>query len=523
MSQPSRSPLSRKRILIVNCYFDYDRARPRRRHLQVAQAMGHAFLAGAVSREHCDLRIHNEQSDGPLTDRDVLAWPDMLVLTGVTAALDRMRQLTACVRTLRPDAAVVAGGPAVRAFPALSRETFDYACLGDVEELGDVIRDAFGAAYAAERFEPRVELVRGPFGLGYIETSRYCNFACSFCSLSGEGRRYQPAPLAEIERQARALGRRRFVLLLDNTFLGNDRASWDARLALLGGLHREGVLPRWGALVTGDFFAGGTLVERVREAGCFSLFSGVESFDPATLARFRKRQNASLSQAEVIKDCLERGVVFSYGLMADVAERRVADLRAELEAVMATPEITLPSFVTLPVPLPGTPYFRECVRQGRFLPSVKLRDLEGSTITLQPRDPLPAVAEFVAGLQSFAGYRGRMARHSAAFIRRYRRTLSPWQLFLATSGSLTLGLRAAATGPRTLLRGPAAGTARTHIATTEAVDAVYTPPIRIDARWEHLYAPTMLTDMNGDLHDDVVRDLGRCTREQVAVSAGASG
>jgi hypothetical protein len=205
-----------------------------------------------------------------------------------------------------------------------------------------------------------------------------------------------------------------------------------------------------------------------------------------------------------------------------VAERGVADLRAELEAVIATPEITLPSFVTLPVPLPGTPYFRECVREGRFLPSVKLRDLEGSTITLQPRDPLPAVAEFVAGLQSFAGYRGRMARHSAAFIRRYRRSLTPWQLFLATSGSLTLGLRAAATGPRTLLRRPVACAVRTHVATTEALDAVYTPPFRIDARWEQLYAPTMLTGADGSLHDNVVRDLGWCASEPVAASAGGS-
>src|SRR6267142_4849394 len=136
-----RTAKARKRVLVVNCYFD-DSRQPIRRTTKIPQAVGPIYLAGAFSRELCEVRCYTELASGPLEDEQFLSWPDVLVLTGLTNSFDRMLHLTAYARTKNPKVIVVAGGPSVRSLPLLARKVFDYACLGDIEELCEVITDA---------------------------------------------------------------------------------------------------------------------------------------------------------------------------------------------------------------------------------------------------------------------------------------------------------------------------------------------------------------------------------------------
>jgi hypothetical protein len=132
LSSPSRT--ARKRVLIVNAFFDEYR-RTTGSPYRVPRAMGPVYLAGAFDAVRCDVRLYSEQYSGPLLDPALLGWPDMLVLTGVTSSFDRMLHLTAYARTLNERVVVVTGGPPVRALPQRARHFFDYACLGDIEEL----------------------------------------------------------------------------------------------------------------------------------------------------------------------------------------------------------------------------------------------------------------------------------------------------------------------------------------------------------------------------------------------------
>ena len=65
-----------------------------------------------------------------------------------------MLQLTAYARTLNPGVVVAAGGPAVRALPEHSKQFFDYAMTGDVEDLGDVAEEIFGPGHTAPGILP---------------------------------------------------------------------------------------------------------------------------------------------------------------------------------------------------------------------------------------------------------------------------------------------------------------------------------------------------------------------------------
>jgi hypothetical protein len=492
----------RRRALIVNCFIDEYR-RTRGSPHRVPRAMGPPFLAGALARAAWDVRLYNEQYSSPLNDRALLAWPDLLVLTGLTASFDRMMQLTAYARSLNPEVVVAAGGPPVRALPRRAAGVFDYACTGDLEELREVVREAFGRDFAAERVFPRFDLPYGRGMIGYVESSRNCNFRCSFCSLTGERGRYQTYELDSVRQQVLACGKRQ-ICFLDNNFYGNDRAFFLAKVALCRELVARGDIDGWSCLVTGDFFARPDNLRLVRAAGCKVLFSGVESFSQEVLTAYNKRHNTIVPQVEMVRGCLEAGIVFAYGIMLDPTARRLDDLRGEIEFIVTTPEITLPAFFTLAIPLIGTPYFRDCLTAGRFFPDTRLRNLDGVTLTMHPRDPLGEVLAFVKDLPSLRGYRKDALRHALGFARRYRGALEPLQLFAALLPTALVCTEFAASSP---LRAQFGRPRQTYYGPSEALDRLYTPQFRVEARFRDHFRPTMITDAAGRPHADIAADL----------------
>jgi hypothetical protein len=444
--QPAaKPPAPRKRVLIINAFLDEYR-RTRGSPFRVPRANGPPQLAGAFAPGMWDIRLYNEQYSGLISDPKLLGWPDMVVITGVTTSFDRMKQLTAYARTLNRRVVVAAGGPPVRALPNLSKRLFDHACSGDIEQLQDVVREAFGRQYVANDMAPRQDLPYGGGMFGYVETSRNCNFSCSFCSLTGEKAVYQKYDLETIRRQIEAVGKKQ-ICFIDNNFYGNDREAFLAKVEMCKELFDAGKIKGWSCLVTGDFFARAENIERVAAAGCKALFSGIESFDEATLKTYNKKHNTIVPQVEMIQSCLEAGIVFAYGIMLDPTTRRLDDLRAEIEFILSRPEITLPAYFTLAIPLIGTPYFHQCLDSGVILPNTRLRNLEGVTLTMRPLDPLDEVMDFVRALPSIRGYRRAALRHSIGFTRRYKGVLEPLQLYASLLSAALICTESFASSP----------------------------------------------------------------------------
>jgi hypothetical protein len=466
-------------------------------------------LAGAFSPPLCDIRLYDEMHSGPLENEQLLAWPDLVVLTGLTTAFDRMLHVTAYARTKNERVIVVAGGPAIRTLPHYSRRFFDYCCTGDMEQLKEVIAEAFGRPYVADEMIPRFDLAYWIGKIGQLESSRHCNFRCSFCSLTGEGMRYRKYDLGYIRRQILALGKRDLVLFIDNNFFGNDRNHFLARVQLIKELWRSGQFRGWGALVTNDFFLQEENLQLVHDAGCVTLFSGLESFDDEWLRQVNKIQNTHLPQVELIQRCLNASIVFLYGLMLDVTTRRVGALRRELDFIVCTPEITLPGFLTTAIPILGTPFFYECLDKGLFLPNTRVRDLDGTTLTLRPLDPVEEVVEFLRQIQSLSGYQARVLRHSWGFFRRYRSVLTNQQMALALMNGAVLCAHTLATAPGSIRGIFGHRQPRTHISTTETIDSVYKPAFAVAPRYANHFIPTILIDKNGELSEDLAEDISK--------------
>jgi radical SAM superfamily enzyme YgiQ (UPF0313 family) len=509
--------VTRKRILVVNCYFPELRE-PLRLVNEIPNALAPVLLAGAFARERCDIRLHNEVSGGflELFAPALLAWPDLVVFTGLTTTFDRMRQLTAYLRTANPAVVTVAGGLAIRALPRHARRFFDYVCTGDVEELRDVIADALGPEYVADEMVPRYDLADwiGRW-IGYAESSRGCNFRCSFCCVTADGRRYHAPGVDELRRQIVAMGRRELILFGDNQFYGQDRQYFLDRLALLRELRLAGYFKYWHAFVTDSFFWNDENLELARAAGCFSLFVGVESFDEGWLRRVNKAQNSRYSQVDLIRKCLRAGILFQYGLVFDPTERTLADMHRELAFICDNADIPAPNFIFMAIPFPATPFFHDRLARGLILPNTKLRDLEASTLSLRPLDGIDEVARFIGTAKNLAGYRARHLRRQARFLWRYRRALSAPQSVASLGTALSILAPAAVSNPATLLvrKRP-----RTHVSTTDRLDCVYRPVRRLAAAFAGHFEPTMITDAAGAVNEELAEDLlATRYRQQAAV------
>jgi hypothetical protein len=494
---------TRKRVLIVNCYLDETR-RDVARSGKVPQTVGPIFLAGWFHPDRWDIRLHNEHSHGPLEDKELLGWPDLVVLTGLTTSVDRLRQITAYVRTLNPRVVVVGGGHVARAFPSYCATFLDVVCQGDVEEIAAVIAGLYGPEYATDEMLFRYDLAPWIGRVGYVESTRYCNFKCDFCILTAEGRRYQPHGLDFFRRQLNALGKKRILAFLDNNFYGSDRKSYEARLEVVREAWQAGQFKYWVALVTGDYFLDDRNISRAKETGLRGLFSGVESLDPEWIAAHNKRQNGGRAPTDLIRNCLESGVIFTYGLILDIYTRPIADLRRELEFVLGCDEITLPAFLSLPIPYPGTPHFYRALDAGTLLPGTRIRDLDSTTITSRPLDAMADAIGFVRDLQSMRGYRTAVLRHGLRFARRYRRHLPAEQMGICLANGPLLCAPLLATLPGRI--GSATGP-RTYLSTTEPLDRAYRPAFRVDPRYESLFQPTFLTDASGALSEAIAEDV----------------
>ena len=117
-------------------------------------------------------------------------------------------------------------------------------------------------------------------------------------------------------------------------------------------------------------------------------------------------------------------------------------------------------------------------------------------------------------LQTMAGYRWKVARHAARFVRRWRRTLNRDQLIMGLANNLLMVAPLAGTLPRSVgaRRAP-----RTYVSTTEPLDVWYTPSMPVDARWAGLFEPVMLTDAAGELSAALGPDVERARPRPASV------
>jgi hypothetical protein len=494
-------PTGRKnRVLVVNAYFDpWRSASPTR--LFVPRAMAPYYIAGYFDRDRSEVRVWDEMYHGALLTRSVFEWPDMVVFTGLTAAFDRTRQLAAYCRHFNPKVVTVIGGPIARALPAICNQVFDYTCQGDVEDIGSVIETVFDADHCAADTAPRFDLTAPAMGVGYLETTRNCNFACSFCSLSGEGRAYAAHSEQSIDNQLDAMGKAFVVMVLDNNFYGSNRQNFEWRVRKIGDRWRQGRFRGWGALVTGDFFKRPDNLKLMAENGCKGIFSGVENLDPAVLKAFNKKQSLASDPVSLTAACAKYGISFDYGMIVDFGQQTVAEVDAQLSGILSDRRIPLPSLLSLTIPIVGTPYFADAARAGRLMPDVLLSDMDGQKLVEWPKEPLDTVTPFLRDMLQFRGRKMALARHSFGHAWHWRNQYEWEQTVLAAIRPLHRFIGNSGIGSPRQMYQAWKEPALTYNATTDRLRSAYKPLFRMADHFARDFEPLRVTDEKGALTD----------------------
>ena len=162
----------------------------------------------------------------------------------------------------------------------------------------------------------------------------------------------------------------------------------------------------------------------------------------------------------------------------------------------------------LPIPLLGTPLFFEYLNKDEILPRTRIRDLDGTTLSLRPWESLESFADFWPRALRWQDRKTRMVARTFRFARRYRKMLGTLSQFVNLGNTATQLL------PRYRNR------KRTFISTTDCLDPVYNPAFRVDSRFASYFQPTYLTDAAGHLNPQLseLLTMTRCT-SRTAVGA----
>jgi radical SAM superfamily enzyme YgiQ (UPF0313 family) len=362
--------------------------------------LGLATLAAHLP-QRWDLRLRDLHLD-PLSDDD-LRWADAVLVSGMLVQSRSLREVLERARRL--DVPTVVGGPAPTTSPGAFPEA-TYLFLGEAEgRLGRLVEtlEQGGMHTAVRRDRAQRSAVEGPlhpalagrilspegdgrpdlslcrvprfdlmeldrYASHAIQVSRGCPFSCEFCDIIeifGRTPRVKSPAQVLLELEAlRRLGARGPLFVVDDNFIGNRRAAarllpevaaWQRAHGQPFDLYTEASL---------DLAAEPALTAAMVDAGFSAVFVGLETPDPATLARTGKKQNLKVEPAEATRALTRAGLEVFAGFIVGFDGDDAAALERQRAFVTDLP---IPrAMVGILTALPGTALWRRLEREGRL-------------------------------------------------------------------------------------------------------------------------------------------------------------
>ena len=401
------------RIGIIQTFIDYHRRGiPQGGPLQP----GIGPLIAALLPPHEDIHVVHETLERPDWNREY----DLLFISCLHSEFDRARMISHYWR--RRGAKTVLGGTFASTYSHLCLPYFDAVAIGDPETTVPSIYADYkakslqplyiGGAYTGHNVPtPRFDLIGPKQTLPLtFEVSRGCPFQCDFCALTSIGARYHTRPLPNLIRDVEA-GRRmlrgrvpdwklRVAMLLDNNIGGS--LTWMRDFCHT----MESLDLNWFSAITFNAISSRDNVRMLARAGARGLLTGLESFNPETIADMNKHQNVLADTRRVLDQCHESGISLISAMILNAQTDTVEYIRSIPERLKES-GLLVPAFFAFECPFPGTPLFHRMAADPTpaFLPNALLCDFNGYTLVLRPRrastgDFIEAYKKTLAGLTS---------------------------------------------------------------------------------------------------------------------------
>jgi radical SAM superfamily enzyme YgiQ (UPF0313 family) len=326
-------------------------------------------LLAALTPEGHEVSIHDE-GIAPLDFNEEC---DLVAITCMTPLAPRGYEIAEQYR--HKGVTVVMGGIHPTWLPQEAIDHCDAVVIGEADEIwAEVVRDALHGRLKRfyqqrERTDlsllplPRRELLptKGYFFENTIQTTRGCPFDCEFCSVTAiYGGTYRTRPLAEVEREIKALRRAPvYIFFVDDNIVGDMRHARE----LFSMLSQYRL--RWVSQCPISVAQNEKLVRLMAKAGCHGMFIGFESLSPNNLRLMGKRTNKVERYEAGIKRLHDHGIgvhasfVFGY----DYDDPSVF----ENFITFANRNRIDGAFLPLLTPFPGTRIHQRLRQEGRIL------------------------------------------------------------------------------------------------------------------------------------------------------------
>ncbi len=302
-------------------------------------------------------------------------YDDPADLVGVTAMTPQAPRAYAIMDEFRRRGKrVVMGGFHCSLFPDEALEHADTVVVGEAEDLwprvwGDFTRGAMQRLYRAPghpglagRPAPRYDLIdrRGYSLLSYpVQTTRGCPRRCEFCSVHHFfGGSYRHRPIDEVVRDVRAT-QSPYIFFIDDNIAADRKYAME----LLAAIAPLGIV--WGSQCNITACEDDAFLKTAHDAGCLSLFFGIESLEQESLDAANKAFNRVEDYARLLAKVRDAGIMptvsMIMGLEADGPESFERTFRFLMEN-----KVPIAYFFIL-APAPGTPFFERLDGEGRLL------------------------------------------------------------------------------------------------------------------------------------------------------------
>ncbi len=175
------------------------------------------------------------------------------------------------------------------------------------------------------------------------------------------GRKYRFKSIERVIEEVKAVAPKKgHVFFIDDNFAANKKRTKKLVKALIDNNLRL----EWSAQVRTDIAKDPELIELMAASGCFSVYIGFESINPATLSLYNKRQGL-----EDIDNCirlLKKYSIHIHGMFVLGSDTDDIQTIRNTEKFAKKLDIDSIQFMML-TPLPGTPVFEELKNQGRLI------------------------------------------------------------------------------------------------------------------------------------------------------------
>ena len=199
-----------------------------------------------------------------------------------------------------------------------------------------------------------------------IDCSRGCPFHCSFCTIinvQGRKMRYRSPECvtAAIRRAYREPGIRLFFFTDDN--FARNPASGKILDALIAMRREEGIAIEFLMQVDVPAYRLPGFVEKASQAGCCSVFIGMESLNPRNLADAGKTQNHTEQYGEAVRAWRNARVRVQVGYIVGLPHDTEESVGADVERLIREVQPDQASFFMM-IPLPGSADHKRLVESG---------------------------------------------------------------------------------------------------------------------------------------------------------------